>query len=137
MFYDVVMYLILGINTFLVTFIFYLNKYRFYLLLHLYLDEPFMTGYGVGYCDRGYYAGWDGLGSDSEEECKNLCLAEKQCMFAAYYEGTIPISNGQSRTCSRYNEATCNLLMSRSIEQEHVTFKKIGKLRKVVNIQKQ
>ena len=85
-----------------------------------------MYYYGQGFCDNGNYAGWDGHGDESEEECKNLCLKESQCKFAAYYNGSKVVHNGRTRTCSRYNEVTCALKSSSDVplSEEHKTFQK-------------
>ena len=80
-----------------------------------------MQDFGQGYCDSGFYAGWHGQGVSSEEDCKNLCLGESKCTFAAYYNEKV----GQ-KSCSRYYEPTCNLLVSTSHTRAHMTFRKSG-----------
>ena len=83
-----------------------------------------MNYFGYGYCNNGYYAGWDGHGDDSEEDCKNTCLGESKCTFAAYYSGPHVIANGRKKTCSRYQEPSCALLVSKDFEVAHTTFTK-------------
>ena len=95
-----------------------------------------MQDYGQGYCVNGFYAGWDGMGHKSEEECKNLCLEEEQCTFAAYYPGGGWENGGYTTSCSRYNEATCPLDKSTNGALDHKAFIKTGKGRKVVNVSK-
>ena len=78
---------------------------------------------GIGYCDDGFYAGWDGKGEASEHDCKNLCLKEDKCKFAAY------LNMGDKRkTCSRYHKDTCNLdTTNRKYDaKNHRTFAKTG-----------
>ena len=89
------------------------------------LATHIMRDYGQGYCENGYYKGWDGLGDGSAEECKMLCLKEPTCQFAAYYRE----SNGQERTCSRYNEPSCKLLVSTNKQRGHTTFRKTKRIR--------
>ena len=72
-----------------------------------------MVAYGHGYCKSGYYEGWDEKGKASEEDCKKVCLLDDQCTFASFYE---------SNTCSRYNEASCEL----PAPDEYTTFIKKG-----------
>ena len=79
-----------------------------------------MGSHGHGYCSSGYYAGWDGLGDASEEACKNLCMKEDQCTFAAYYNGD------SGKTCSRYNTKKCLLYISTVLQRGHWTFRKEG-----------
>jgi len=55
---------------------------------------------GLGACDSGYYAGWDGKGIGSQEGCNQVCLSEPQCKYAAFKPG---------QSCSRYNGHTCSL----------------------------
>ena len=74
-----------------------------------------MYYFGIGYCDAGYYAGWDDKGNDSQEACNNICLSELQCTYAAWYP---------SETCSRYKGTTCNSVTN---DQTHITFAK-GKI---------
>ena len=91
-----------------------------------------MQDYGQGYCVNGFYAGWDGMGHKSEEECKNLCLEEEQCTFAAYYPGGGVVNGGYTTSCSRYNEATCTLEKVAIGASDHKAFIKTGKGSKVV-----
>ena len=70
-----------------------------------------MESYGQGFCDEGYYAGWDGKGIGSQASCNAVCLDESECTYAAYNAG---------QTCSRYNGETCNL----NGVQSHFTYKK-------------
>ena len=58
---------------------------------------------GNGHCKSGYYAGWDGKGTANQDACNLLCLSEKQCTFAAYY------NDGQKQSCSRFNGNSCIL----------------------------
>ena len=65
-----------------------------------------MVSYGDGFCDEGYYAGWDGKGIESQEKCNDLCLDEPECTYASFF----PIKDGKNgNTCSRYNGQSCNL----------------------------
>ena len=75
-----------------------------------------MIHFGVGYCDSGYYAGWDGHGTESQEACNKLCLEESQCTYAAWWSGT------NSATCSRYNGKTCSLTCNKPCTKPHVTY---------------
>ena len=77
-----------------------------------------MSYYGDGHCKSGYYGGWDGQGDQSQKDCKSLCLSDTQCKFAAYYVG---INN---RTCSRYDQKTCQLDTSKPWKKAHQTFAK-------------
>ena len=78
-----------------------------------------MVYFGTGYCDQGYYAGWNdfgGIGKESREACNAVCLSEAQCTYAAW---------NPTYTCSRYNVKTCNL--DPTINQDffyHEIFKK-------------
>ena len=76
-----------------------------------------MIHFGIGYCDSGYYAGWDGKGTESQEACNKLCLEESQCTYAAWWSGT----NGKA-TCSRYNGKTCSLTCNQPCTNPHVTY---------------
>ena len=71
-----------------------------------------MVAHGLGYCRTGYYAGWDGKGTESQAACNTVCLAEKECTYAAWYKG---------QTCSRYNLEGCSL----NGQGDHFTFKKV------------
>ena len=70
-----------------------------------------MTIHGQGYCRDGFYAGWDGKGTASQEECNALCLSESQCKYAAWWS---------HQTCSRYQDSNCIL----NGDVNHVTFAK-------------
>ena len=74
-----------------------------------------MHHFGQGYCNNGFYAGWDGQGDESEEACKIRCLVEPQCTFAAYYSGTKIVKNGRKKTCSRYKDRKCQLISKRTL----------------------
>ena len=74
---------------------------------------------GQGYCDAGYYAGWDDKGLDSQDACNTVCLEESQCTFAAWAAGL---------TCSRYSGSSCIL----NDDTAHVTFRKFGESNYVV-----
>ena len=67
---------------------------------HVNMDHS-MKAYGHGLCSNGYYAGWDGLGVDSQEACISVCLEESQCIFAAWISG---------RSCLRFQEKSCILV---------------------------
>ena len=61
-----------------------------------------MVHFGTGYCNQGYYAGWNdfgGIGKESREACNAVCLSEAQCTYAAW---------NPTYTCSRYNVKICN-----------------------------
>ena len=81
-----------------------------------------MHYHGVGHCDEssGYYMGWDGLGEESEGDCKQLCMMESKCTFAAYF------NDGDSKSCSRYEGETCPLIASDDHTRAHTTFSKKG-----------
>ena len=70
-----------------------------------------MKKHGNGYCKSGYYAGHDGKGIESQEDCNNVCLQEPECLYAALHKG---------KTCSRYNEKICEL----NSDRNHITYKK-------------
>ena len=70
-----------------------------------------MIYYGPGYCDAGYYAGWDNVGTKSQEACNGVCLSEQECTYAAWWPNI---------TCSRYNQTTCTL----NSNAYHVTYSK-------------
>jgi len=70
-----------------------------------------MTHLGQGYCNEGYYAGWDNQGIASQEACNDVCLNDENCKFAAWNPGY---------TCSRYKDTTCNL----NNDVNHVTYAK-------------
>ena len=74
-----------------------------------------MSHVGIGACDAGYYAGWDGKAIESQEACNALCLSESQCTYVAYWNG---------QTCSRYMGKTCNLLSEAHDAESHVVYKK-------------
>jgi len=74
--------------------------------------KPFMQRRDDGYCDSGYYKGWDKEGIDSIEGCKEICLRDTKCRFAAFKNGS---------SCSRYAGPTCTL----TEDSSHVTFEKI------------
>jgi hypothetical protein len=70
-----------------------------------------MSSLGQGYCNQGYYAGWDGKGLTSQAACNAVCMKESQCTYAAWFHG---------KTCSRYKLAACTLNGNR----DHFTYKK-------------
>ena len=72
----------------------------------------YMDSHGQGYCEAGYYGGWDGLGLDSQDACNAVCMSEDQCTYAAWNSGS---------TCSRYNGADCAL----NGKLNHFTYKKV------------
>ena len=79
-----------------------------------------MEKFGVGFCDAGYYARWDGKGIESHEACKKVCMAESECTYAASMPGSIATG-----TCSRYKGETCSFSESSSEDFfAYVTFKK-------------
>ena len=43
-----------------------------------------MVHFGTGYCDQGYYAGWEHEGTDTQEACNRLCMQEPQCTYQEY-----------------------------------------------------
>ena len=73
---------------------------------------------GNGYCKSGYYAGWDDKGTANQDACNLLCLSERQCTFAAYF------NDGQSQTCSRYKDKSCILDTSNDFKRAHTTYYK-------------
>ena len=84
------------------------------------LSLVYMEKFGIGHCDAGYYAGWDGKGIESHEACKAVCMEESGCTYAASMPGSIATAS-----CSRYKGETCSL-SERSREDffAYVTFKK-------------
>ena len=86
-----------------------------------------MAKFGIGYCNAGFYAGWDDAstftidnkvysGKPSYEACKALCLSESQCTYASSIPGV---------TCSRYSGETCKFTDTHAPRFfDHVTFKK-------------
>ena len=58
---------------------------------------------GTDFCEHGYYVGRNNKVDASEEDCKNLCVKEEQCKFAAYF------NTKDKKTCRRYNKDTCTL----------------------------
>ena len=84
-----------------------------------------MTNLGTGFCDEGYYAGWDDKGKDTLEACHDVCLSDPRCTHAAWKNGA---------TCLRYNGVTCNQHRSKNDEdfENYALYKKqldmIGKL---------
>ena len=81
-----------------------------------------MAHYGKHYCKNpsaGYYAGWDDLGIENEEACKELCKNDQLCTYAASKPG---------HTCSRYKGESCDLKTDSEVLEEdkgHFTFKKL------------
>ena len=81
-----------------------------------------MVNYGKHYCKNpsaGYYAGWDDLGIENEEACKELCRGERLCKYAASRPG---------HTCSRYKGGLCELFTDSEVTEDnkgHITFKKL------------
>jgi len=71
-----------------------------------------MSAVGKGYCNAGYYAGWDKKGIKTQEACNKVCLDDPKCTFAAWKKDA---------TCSRYKNATCVLTKR---HHHHFTFKK-------------
>merc|ERR1712032_1254360 len=71
-----------------------------------------MEDYGKGFCKNNYIRGWDGKGIKSREACNDVCMAEEDCTYAAWYP---------NRTCSRYNGKDCKL----NSDKNHYTWKKI------------
>ena len=74
-------------------------------------EEETMERLGDGFCQNGYYMGWDGKGVDSQDACNAVCLSEPPCKFAAWFP---------KKTCSRYNEEACHL----NNDKNHVTYAK-------------
>ena len=77
-----------------------------------------MYQYGTGYCSSGYYAGHDGVGTANADACKQVCLDDDRCYFAAY------VNNGKRLSCSRYWNKHCHLLTGNQFQKDHVTFYK-------------
>ena len=75
---------------------------------------------GNGHCKSGYLAGWDGKGIANQDACNQLCLSEKQCTFAAYF------NDSQTQTCSRYKGKTCILDTSTDRKKAHTPSYKEG-----------
>ena len=75
-----------------------------------------MKIFGQGYCTSGYYAGWDGKGLESQNDCNTVCLEEAECTYAAWDEG---------KTCSRYHDVDCKMNKNQRDYENHVTFKKV------------
>ena len=99
----------------------------FYVCLEGIIRKPFfllvvMAHYGKHYCKNpsaGYYAGWDDLGIENEEACKELCRRERLCRYAASKPG---------HTCSRYKGGLCELFTDLEVTEDqkgHITFKKL------------
>ena len=85
----------------------------------LFLDW-IMYEYGVGHCQNGFYLGWDGKGQENVEDCKNVCIVEPQCTFAAFFD------DGYKKGCARYEAETCQLVASTDEQKAHKTFLKKG-----------
>ena len=69
-----------------------------------------MVSYGEGFCDEGYYAGWDGKGVNSQEECNLVCSEEPECTYAAFFgNGANSWPKPGPNSCSRYKGTSCNL----------------------------
>ena len=96
-----------------------------------------MHGYGRGYCSQTPYAGSDGQGEDSEEECKNVCLREEHCTFVSYYNAGLlkKLVNGlkslvgkgkKMKICKRYKDKVCQLLADTKEQKPFKTFIKKG-----------
>ena len=81
-----------------------------------------MVQYGKHFCKNpsaGYYAGWDSLGIENEEACKELCRKERLCTYAASKPG---------HTCSRYKGGLCDLLTDLEVsgnDEGHISFQKL------------
>ena len=81
-----------------------------------------MVNYGKHFCKNprsSYYAGWDGLGIDNKDACKELCKKDYLCTYAASKPG---------HTCSRYKGGSCELKTESEVLEEekgHFTFKKM------------
>jgi len=73
-------------------------------------EREIMVSFGDGFCAKGYYAGWDGKGVNSQDECNDLCLDEPECTYASFF-GVKDWKHGNlnGNTCSRYNGQSCNL----------------------------
>lgn len=73
------------------------------------------TRLGTGFCDNGFYAGWDPADA-TLETCAAKCDAEPECRFFALMPGA---------TCSRFNAAalSCNL-PTHTANKMHTTYKK-------------
>ena len=76
------------------------NKDQYHISYRKTKREKYMFG-GVGYCNQGYYAGWEDNDYKYDlENCKYACDIEPQCKYFSYEPG---------RTCSRYNADSCDL----------------------------
>ena len=73
---------------------------------------------GNGVCDSGYYAGWDDKGTANQDACNLLCLSEKDCTFAAYF------NDGQEKSCSRFKGKSCILGSSDARHRAHTIYYK-------------
>ena len=76
-----------------------------------------MEEMGSGFCAEGYYDGWDSSIA-TVDACKQKCLDEPQCLFAALYPGY---------TCSRYDSlaGTCESRVTWGSGPYHTTYRKI------------
>ena len=86
--------------------------------------EMAMFEYGTGHCTS--LGIWDGRGTDSVEDCKNLCLEEPKCRFIVYYHV------GPMKSCKRYNQEQCPLRALDEISKEQKAFRKGGKFRPLI-----
>ena len=87
------------------------NGNQIYLYITHFLEDS-MELFGQGYCKKGFLRGHDGKGTDTQNACNLVCLAESDCMFAAFKKG---------KTCSRYKNKDCELNGANS----HITYKRI------------
>jgi len=73
---------------------------------------------GTGYCDAGYYAGWDAADA-TLERCMKKCETETECHAFALKEGV---------TCSRFNYNAGDCMYRPNGQSDYVTYVKAGKL---------
>ncbi|KAK3274591.1 hypothetical protein CYMTET_17236 [Cymbomonas tetramitiformis] len=72
---------------------------------------------GTGYCEAGYYAGWNSADA-TLEACKARCTEEAQCLFFALKE---------AHTCSRYNSGAgdCSSGQGNDVYNDHELYRKL------------
>eukprot|EP00931_Biecheleriopsis_adriatica_P085975 TRINITY_DN60718_c0_g1_i1.p1 TRINITY_DN60718_c0_g1~~TRINITY_DN60718_c0_g1_i1.p1 ORF type:complete len:578 (-),score=107.98 TRINITY_DN60718_c0_g1_i1:10-1743(-) len=70
---------------------------------------------GQGFCNKGYYAGWNASEALDAETCQRACSSESQCVFTSLKVGL---------TCSRY-DATAGLCNKRDeLQPGYTTYRK-------------
>ena len=68
---------------------------------------------GYGFCDTGYYDGWN-ASIANEADCNAKCLEEEECEFVALSDGY---------TCSRYNSGADGCTLNG--DTNHVPYAKV------------